>query len=182
MKKILFILALILVMGCDEKEIKLYPSIEEGAEFSITTASFEKLVTIPLYQISEAINDVVEEGEIEKVSLEAIWMEIDPQAGNTATSVSLDLSIKSWSTHTFIKVVDDMVIPINNKPAKITLVQGLQMVGIDELKEQLNAIASGSGMDDLIFEAEGDVTPEGGLIDVNVKVFVRATIVYSQSI
>ncbi|MCG8580779.1 MAG: hypothetical protein MI866_12730 [Bacteroidales bacterium] len=182
MKKLMILMLVIMAWGCEEKDILLYPTIEESGNFNISTSGFDEMVVIPVSEINNAINDVSDGASINEVILEAIWVEITPKQGNTATKVSMDLSIQSWNTQEFINVVEGFEVSIGNEPSKVAIIQGLQQAGIDELKLQLNEIATGNGWQDVVFETEGVVTPPGGVINVDVEVFVRGTLVYAETI
>ncbi len=178
----MILMLLIMAWGCEEKDILLYPTIEESGVFSITTSGFEEKVVIPVSEINDAIYDVSDGSSINEIILEAIWVEVTPKQGNTATRVSMDLSIQSWSTKEFIGVVEGFEVTIGDEPMKVAVVKGLQEAGVNELKLQLNEIAKGNGWQDVVFETEGVVTPPDGVINVDIEVFVRGTLVYAETI
>ncbi|MCU4175990.1 hypothetical protein [Carboxylicivirga sp. N1Y90] len=182
MRKLLFIAALVIGMSaCEEKEINLYPSIEESAKVDITTGDFEESAIIYSSAISNAVDEAVDgDGDIERVVIEGIWFELTPKSKNTAQSMTVNLSIKKWGTEEYEAILDDFTFDI--KEGKVNFIKELKAAGILVLKEQINALALGTASNDIKFEIEGDVTPEGSEVNVELEVFVSGTVVYGTTI
>lgn len=170
----------IFTLSCEEKDVKLYPVFEESAIITIDESDFEEHAIITASTIDNAIADVADLDKIEDIMLEAIWLEVRPKAGNTATSMTVDLKIKSWNSDLYLYVVDDYVIPVEAK--KITLLQGLVPAGVNELKDQLDAFSKGSALGNIDFETEGTVSPKDEVVDVEIEIYVRGTVVYKETI
>ncbi len=164
MKKILFIVLILVGIGCEEKEVFLYPTIEEGALFTIKTSDFEDEVVISVGQINEAISDATDGEGIEDVILESIWLEITPKSGNTAQEVTMDLAIQSWQSQQFIGIVNDFVVKIGDKPSKLIVIKGLLNPGVEELKKQLDEIIVKQAGQNITFETEATVAPHGAVV------------------
>jgi len=180
-KTILLVAVIIGLISCEEKEISLYPNFEESATFRIDTDGFEKKAVINASRISSAVNDAVDdEGAIERIVLEGIWFELSPNKANTASKLTIDFGIQSWDTDVYLPILDDFEFEI--KEGKLVFLKHLQAAGVNELKKQINAIAKGSVGGDLVFKAEGVVSPEGSTVDVDVEVFINATVIYTSTV
>ncbi len=182
MRKIVMLLAIMLGMiACEEKDISLFPSFEESAKFNINTNSFEEDATIYSSVISDAVIEATDgEGGVERLVLEGLWFEVTPNSGNTAQAMTLTFQIKSWATDEYLPILEDFTFTVNS--GKVNFLKELKSEGVIELKNQLNAIAKGLPSSDIKFESEGIVTPEGGTVDVDVEVFVNATVVYTTTV
>lgn len=181
MRKLIFIAALIIGMSaCEEKEINLYPSIEESAIVNISTGDFEESATIYSSAITDAVNEAVDGGDVERVVIEGIWFELTPKSNNTAQSMTVNLRIKKWGSEEYEAILDDFTFDI--KDGKVNFINELKADGILVLKEQINAMALGTASGDIKFEIEGDVTPEGSEVNVDLEVFVSGTVVYKTTI
>lgn len=180
-KTILLVAVVIGLISCEEKEISLYPNFEESATFRIDTDGFEKKAVINASKISSAVNDAVDdEGAVERIVLEGIWFELSPNEENKASEVVVDFGIQSWDTDAYLPILDGLKIEI--KEGKLVFLDKLQAAGVNELKKQINAIAKGSVGGDIVFKAEGDVSPEGSRVDVDVEVFINATVIYTSTV
>ncbi len=178
MRKIVLMMGLMIgLVSCEEKEISLYPNFKESVKFNINTEGFEKNVVINSSQINDAVKDVVDDdGSVEKVILEGIWFEVSPKTGNTATDMVVDFYIKSSNSDIYLPVLEDYNFAI--KQGKVNFIKYLQKTGVDELKKQLNAIAKEETMENIGFKASGTVTPAGSKVDVDIEVFINASVVY----
>lgn len=184
MKKIVMLMALVMTMvACEEKEISLYPSFEESATFNINTESGSFLENAIIYSsdINKAVNDVKDDGGIlDRIVIEGIWFEITPKSANTAQSMEVSFQIRSWDTDKLLPILKDFSFDI--KAGKVNFIKHLSAEGITELKRQLNAIAKGLPSDDIEFVTEGGVLPDGSRVDVDVEVFVNATVILSTTV
>nr|WP_319398678.1 hypothetical protein [uncultured Carboxylicivirga sp.] len=181
-KRVILLGVIILGLNaCEEKEVSLYPSFQESAVFNIKTESFEYAATIDASVISEAVNDAVEDNEsIERVVIEGLWFELTPKEDTSDKSITLDFDIKSWDSDEYIPVLDDLTFDI--KKGKVLFLDKLKENGVAELKDQINAIAKGLGQRDVSFKVSGEVSPQGGVVDVELKVVVNATVIYKTEI
>jgi len=169
------------VIACEEKEISLYPSIEESVSIDIKTSSFEESATINGFDINESVNDVVEgDGKIERIIIEGIWFELTPKSTNTAKSIVLNFDIKSWANDSYLSILKNYQFDI--KPGKVVFIKELQIDGANELRRQINAIVKGVSGGDMKFEVEGEVSPVQSVVDVELEVFISGTVIYKGTI
>nr|WP_321409768.1 hypothetical protein [uncultured Carboxylicivirga sp.] len=181
-RKITILGLLVLILNaCEKKEISLYPNFEESVTFDIKTHGFEVYEKIYASDISNSVNDAVEEGEsIEQVVLEGLWFEVEKNDANTAESITVELKIRKSGASEYLYILDDYTFDI--KDGKVVFLNSLKEEGVKELKEQINKIAKGQGFEDIELKAEGEVAPEGSVVDVTVKMFVNATVVYKTEV
>ncbi len=184
MRKILIIILIAgLFTACDEKEVRLYPTIEVSADRVINQeGEFEAFTVYSAQEINDLINDISSEydGEIEDVSVEKAWLVVTPLANNTANSVTMDALIWSDNQSVYYLIEDyEFTIPSNTR--KYMLPNYLKKEGVLELQNQLDAIiVDKTKVDDIEISFKGEPSPANSVIHLELKLFVEGSVVVKQ--
>ncbi|WP_282039547.1 hypothetical protein [Saccharicrinis aurantiacus] len=184
MKKLvnLFIISILLI-ACDEKEIKLYPTIEHDATIIVAdNGNFEKQAIIYASTINESIQDLeFEDAGIEDVYIEGVWINVKTLGMNEADTIALDLTIKENNQLKYLLDNYELVIPDDEE--EIFLPDYLQKEGVDALHNLLkDIVVSGAADTDIEFLAMGQASPEDSYINVELEILIKGTVVFSQTI
>jgi hypothetical protein len=184
-KILVFAALMVVALGCDEKEMKLYPTIEESTIVTVEEKGyFEKDAILKVTDIKQAIADLEleEDGQIESISIEGVWFVVTPLANNTAQKVSLDLLIAGWGGGE-MQLLDDLELPVPTKETTIHLHQALKRAGVVELRKQMNAVVTNGVIGgDIKMKLEGTPFPEESMLHLQIEVVVRGTIVFTQTV
>ncbi|WP_430932544.1 hypothetical protein [Saccharicrinis sp. 156] len=185
MKKLAIIICGVLLLNaCEEKDIRLYPSFEESSVFTINEQGyFEEEESISYFNILDAISDLeIEDGEIEDVTTEGIWIVITKLSGNTAESVTVDLSVGTENSGSQ-NLLKNLTIPIPDETTEIFLSSDLIKAGVNLLNSLFyNVIVGGSSVDDIEFELSGTTNPANSTVNIMLEVFVKEGVVVKQTI
>ncbi|MCW3788818.1 hypothetical protein [Plebeiibacterium sediminum] len=186
MRKFSIVLLLaVLFTACEEKDIKLYPSFEESTIVNVnTTGEFEEYTTIYASQINDAVNDLEleEDGEIESVAVEGIWMVVKPLSGNTATSATVNVTIKAGDQD-YKPLLKNYVVDIPSVETTYYFPEYLDKNGIALLKARLNNIVvDGILTDDIDLKVSGNTTPENSTVKLEIEIFVKGSVVFVQTV
>ncbi len=175
----------VLFAACDEKDIRLYPSFEESAVVNVdSTGDFEEYTTIYASEINDAVNDLEleEDGEIESVAIEGVWVVVTPLAGNTAEKATLNVDIAAGESVTK-SLLKNYVIEIPSKETTYYLPDDLDKNGVAVLKARLNSIVvDGVLTDDVDLTLYGAPTPAESTIKLKIEVFVKGSVVFVQTV
>ncbi len=183
MKKILIIIIITgLFTACDDKEVRLYPTIEVSADRVVNQqGAFDAYTVYSAQEINNLINDINSEydGEIEDVTVEKAWLVVTPLANNTAESVTIDVEI--WSDNESFYILEDYEVIIPSITKKYMLPNYLKKAGVEELQNQLDAIiVYKTKVDDIEISFEGEPTPANSAIHLELQLFVEGSVVVKQ--
>ncbi len=186
MKKVTIVLfCALLLIACEEKEIKLYPSIKNTATLLIDQqGNFEKNAIISSTEIRNSIDDVDfdESGAIENITTENITLIVKRLSGNTAESAKLDLTIEV-NNEGAKNILDDFVFTIHANETQIDISKSLKAEGVKELTDQLKNIIIGSNSsNDIEFKVVGSSTPVDSKVNIELQVIVQNGLVIKQTI
>lgn len=184
MKKLvsLFIISILLI-ACDEKEIKVYPTIEHNATIIVAdNGDFEKQAVIYASTINEGIQDLdFDDAAIEDIYIEGVWIKVKTLSMNEADKIALDLTVKENNQLKYLLDNYELVIP--DVEEEIFLPDYLQKEGVDALHNILNNIVvNGAADTDIEFMAMGQASPEDSYINVELEILIKGTVVFSQTI
>jgi hypothetical protein len=183
MKRIWYMFVFVLILsGCETKEINVFPVFEESIKFKINSSDFNYTGVIKASDIMDAIDGIVEdEDDISKVLLEEVWFEVRPETANSASSLNVDLSIRSWIDNNSKKVLDDYGVKIGTTNSIEPVLAGLQDEGVSELLHQLTQIVKGAE-NDIRISVDGVAIPDGTVADLELELFIRGTVKVSQEV
>ncbi len=175
----------VLFTACDEKDIRLYPSFEESTIVNVNSiGEFDESTIIYASQINDAVNDLdlEEDGEIERVAIEGVWVVVTPLDGNTAESVMLNVDIASGSSITK-PLLKNYKIDVPSKETVYYLPDDLDSDGVVVLKSRLNSIVvDGELTNDVDLFLYGSPSPEYSTIKLQIEVFVKGCVVFVQTV
>jgi len=186
MKKIAIIIcSVLLFISCEEKDVRLYPSIINKAKVIVNQqGAFDKSAQISTSEISNSISDVELDasGVIEDITTENVSLKVKRLSGNKAESVKLDLSIEvNESGDKYI--LDDFVFTIPENEAEYNISKSLKSEGVRELTKQLfNVVVNKNTDTDIEFSFEGTPTPENSNINVEIEIKLQNGLVFKQTI
>jgi len=186
MRKIGIVLFIaVLLTACGEKDIRLYPTFEESTIVNVNSSGeFEEYGTIYASEINNAVNDLEleEDGEIESVAIEGLWVVVTPLNGNTAESVTLNVDIKEGESVTKA-ILKNYKIAVPTTETTYYLPDDLDKNGVAVLKARLNSIVvDGVLTDNVDLALTGEPTPENSTIKLQIEIFVKGSVVFVQTI
>lgn len=178
-KKLMSIMAILLLATSCEEEVTLVASFEESGSVSVETEGFTEMITIPGTDIQNAIDDAKDkEGRIERVVLEGLILDVSERSENTASSMEINIEILSWDINNYLSILDEfeLNIPDNNVP----VLTNLQEAGVSALKTQINQLATGNSSGNIEFRIYGTAAPVDTNVRAIVEVWVKGSVVYVQ--
>ncbi len=192
MKNVLGILVgfvMILLIACDGKQVKFYPTVEGEAIINVDgTGSFNESETVLRSEIEGEMNDldIPEDGEIEEVDVESITVTVTKLEGNEANEINLNGSVIAMVGGLPIPFVQNYTMPLTQNVTTLDLAT-LIPTGIEEIVAQLGAIIMETqqlpaGFTGIQLHLDGTTVPTGQSVKLEIKVNITAGVVYSQEI
>ncbi|MEN9444587.1 MAG: hypothetical protein RIS47_1477 [Bacteroidota bacterium] len=191
MKNISFILlaTTILFFGsCEDKMVKLYPTMDGKKEFVISNVgSFSNEVIISRADIEASLKDldIPAEGEVLSVSVETVQLKVAPKADNACTAVMVSGTIQEIGVATKKEFVKNFQLPVPTEPMTIKL-GGLVEAGVAEFTSQLDRIirtktlpADFTGLKCVV---SGTSFPVDKKLSFDMELIVKITIEYQQKV
>ncbi|ASB47691.1 hypothetical protein [Alkalitalea saponilacus] len=192
MKKIIFniVITALLLAGCGDKEIYLYPSFtESGTAFVHHEGAFAESADIDVREIQDAIKDLDTDGEITDVMVEGIFLDValnatPEQPANTAEEVVSSIFITGWDNTEYI-LVENLTISLNATTQSVNLNQYLKKPGVDQLRNILKAIAYNTvphGKNQISIRIEGNTFPNSTFINAKMDVRIKVVVEYKDEV
>jgi hypothetical protein len=187
---LLFVAALAVLAGCDNKEINLYPSFTEtGSALVHHEGAYNESAGIAVFEIRDAIDDLDTDGGITDVMVEGIFLDVTKNAAvgypsNTATSATASIILTGLNGTDYL-LVENLTINMGATTQEINLSAYLKKAGVQELRKILLAIAQNtlpSGNNQVGIRLQGSPTPEGAYINAKMDVRIKVVVEYGQEL
>jgi hypothetical protein len=130
-----------LLMGCDDKEIKLYPSFTQTAEAIIHhDGNYNEFADIYVTEIRNAIDDLDTDGGITDVMIEGIFLDVTKNAAsgytsNSASATTSNIILTGWDGNEYI-LIENLSINLNSETQEINLQNSLKKAGVKQIREK----------------------------------------------
>ncbi|WP_143525064.1 hypothetical protein [Labilibacter marinus] len=185
MKKIIIaLLAVVVFTACEEKDIRLYPTIEESLEYTIDgQGDFSESEYLKSSEILSAVNDLDfgEDGQIEDVTIEGIWIVVKKLPKNTAESVTMDLSIEIAGVEK--ELLNNYMFQVPAEEKTFYISGDLIKAGVVALSNEMRSIIIDKMVSgDVEFNIEGTTMPADSKINMEVEVFVKQGLVIKETV
>jgi hypothetical protein len=187
---LIFMAVVGLLMGCDDKEIKLYPSFTQTAEAIIHhDGNYNEFADIYVTEIRNAIDDLDTDGGITDVMIEGIFLDVTKNAAsgytsNSASATTSNIILTGWDGNEYI-LIENLSINLNSETQEINLQNSLKKAGVKQLRDILLAIAQNnvpSSKEKVGIRLTGIPTPSNGYINAKMELRIKVVVEYSEEL
>jgi hypothetical protein len=186
-KFLLFVTSIAVLMSCDIKDVKLYPSFTHNAEVIVNhEGNYIEFIDIQVSEIKDAMAGLDTEGGITDVMIEGIILDVTKNAAigspdNSASSITSNIVLTGWDGVEYI-LIENLSINLDQDTQEINLQSSLRKAGIKQFRDILFAIAQNSipsGKEKVGIRLTGTPTPANAYINAKLEIRIKVVVEYS---